>query len=265
MAPTRLGDGTSIGSIRQGDGTGIAEVRTGDGDVVFTAGPGNPPPDLANLGSHYAARLLTGVSDGQTVNTFTDQAGSFDATLVGGSAVLDNDGLNGQPSVDYTSGGVHDTGFNQNTNDDRTIYMVVSTDLDGSNNFLYGAFDDSPANRSYIGDDGSNYFLGYGDTAHLGSGTGTPPTGNNINSYVADSGTFEAYINDSTSASSTFTYSGVGTMGFSDSIGARNNLGDQDNEPSNSVFAEVLRYETAHDDTTRQQVVSFLNGIYSVF
>ena len=262
MIPPTSIDGTDITGATI-DGTDVQEI-TVDGDVVFSAEAGDPP-DQANLGSHYAARLLTGVSDGQTVNTFTDQAGSFDATLVSGSAVLDIDGLNGQPVVNYSSGGAHDTGFNQNTNDDRTIYIVANTDLTGSANIIYGAFDNSPANRSYIGDDGSNYFLGYGDTAHLGSGTGTPPTGNNISSYVADSGTYEAYINDSTSPSSAFTYSGVGTMGFTDSIGARNNLGDQNDDAPNDPIAEVLRYETAHDDTTRQQVVSFLNGIYNVF
>jgi hypothetical protein len=66
MAPTRLGDGTNIGSIRQGDGTDVQEI-TVDGDVVFSASGVNTFNDIGIFGSADSTDF-TSISNNSTIS-----------------------------------------------------------------------------------------------------------------------------------------------------------------------------------------------------
>jgi len=121
MAPTRLGDGTNIGSIRQGDGTEIAEVRTGAGDVVFTSE--QLPVAYSNLVAWWPFDSGTyGGSNADDVTAIFNPSQSGDSTDFDGTV----NGANYQSSggVFDINAGANSGAFDFDGNDEITIPNV---------------------------------------------------------------------------------------------------------------------------------------------
>ena len=246
MTPIDMGDGT--GTLGQG---GLRNVSTFIGAI----------PDSENLQAHYAARLLDGYSDGETVDPFVDDNGSNDASATGSPTYRENR-VNGQPTVEYDGeSDYHDTGIVPDTTQPRSVYVVWIVTDDGTNT-AYSALDQSGTTdrfyNAYI--ESTDVRLGYGDTTNSGGS----PTFNdfNISTNVYGNGDGEAWI-DSTSQH-TFNYTGVNDMSTSIFIGGRNNDGSLDT-PLQGEIAEILDYQADHDSDTRQNVWDYLNSIYGVF
>ena len=67
------------------------------------------PSQLSSLAAWYKADAITGVTNGQSVTTWTDQAGSLNLT---GSGTFVSSGLNGNPVVRYNGSQSHTVGTN---------------------------------------------------------------------------------------------------------------------------------------------------------
>lgn len=90
------------------DGQEVSEI-TADGDVVFTTGGGASPPSSTVL--QYDATQLTGLNDGDTVSTFTEQINSHDASAQGAPTYVTN-AINGNAAVKYNGEGGSDAHSN---------------------------------------------------------------------------------------------------------------------------------------------------------
>jgi hypothetical protein len=239
------------------DGTGEFNVLS---KPSVEASVGSAIPDSGNLGSDYNANSFS-LSDGDAITSdWTDGAGSFDAKPLNTPTYRTNQ-VNGEPAVEFTGSEYFETGFNQDTNQNRTLYLVCKFDLQNNNGFFYGAQDTAGSgNRTSMGHSGSNYFASYGDG--FNSDTAVDGSKYVLFESVANNGTL-TWFADGTKLSS-ISYTGQGTHAYADYIGARNRDGSPDLKVDGKV-ARILRYETAHGSTTRNDVRDYLNDIYSVF
>jgi len=128
--PTSI-DGTDITGATI-DGQDVQEI-TVDGDTVFTAAPSLPNSAVAQ----WDASALSG-NDGDTINTFTDQIGSFDLS---GNATLQTNGI----------GGVQSLSFN-GSNENFTLSSASWTSLSQPNTTI-SVVDLQTTNRAYFLDD----------------------------------------------------------------------------------------------------------------
>jgi hypothetical protein len=97
------------------------------------------PPVTADLALHLDAAQLTGLNDGDTVNTWTDMSGlGNDAVRTGGTPTYKTGIINGQPVVRF--GNNNDDGFQfSRINTIRTVFWVVKENSGvGTDNFLLG-------------------------------------------------------------------------------------------------------------------------------
>jgi hypothetical protein len=257
MAPIDINN-QNIDSVTV-NGTDVQEI-TVDGDVVFSAGPGDPP-DLANLDLHYAARLETAYSNNDTVTTFNDQNGSFNASIAGGDPTFKTNEINGLPAVEYDGNDAHDTGHVQNTNNDRSFYAVI--DIGGSlpptqNYLFFGRFDGTRATYGF-----KDYYemeFNYGDDIMRSGNAVDVPTGASLYTAIADGGTGTGFINGVQKINSSYTSAGgSGT----DHIGARGRSSGFDLEYDGQI-AEILTYSVAHSSATRTSVETYLQDIYDL-
>lgn len=218
-------------------------------------------PDTGNLQSHYVASEID-ANDGDAISTWPDSAGSYDAT--GGSPIYRDNALNGEPVLEFDgSGDVLDTGYVQNTDDPRSIYAVITVNSTnaGAWSRFYGAYDSSgDGNRTYMAkSDGDEYAVLYGTGSNL---TGSFVMDSwRVHSFVAGSGSAELF--DNQTSVGTVTYSGNGSVGYSDAIGAYNDDGSFDSYTEFRI-AELLRYNVDHESSTRMEVEAYLNNKYGV-
>ena len=221
----------------------------------------NAIPDSGNLQSQYVASSFS-LNDGDAINSaWEDKQGNFDASVFG-SPVYRASAANGEPVVEFDgSNDYFDTGFAQDTNNARSIYIVTLTDVNDVTGFAYGSFDLSGStNRTSVGQTSPDYFSSYGDTFN-GSGTATT-SAFELYEVNTGSGSGEMFINGS--SQHTFSYTGQGTSPYSDLIGARN----KDGSPSSywdGQIAEILRYTVSHDSTTASNVRYYLNDKYALY
>ena len=219
-------------------------------------------PDSENLESAYIADDISGSQD-DAVSTWEDSEGTFDATQATESdqPTLNTDDLNGLNTVSFDGGDFLDTGHQQDTNEDRSLYAVVIYNETGSRERYYGALTtDGDRNRNIVGKESDeSHGFGYSDSFETG---GTQTTGSFVAvAHIADSGTHTAYEDNSQQGSASYT--GQGEVDFSDYIGAQNSGGSVDSQMTGKI-AEILRYGTAHNSTTRAEVFSHLNSKYGL-
>jgi len=246
MAPIRKGDGTPL------EIPGVQEVRSGDGRVFFE---GDAIPDSGNLQSHYVASELN-ADDGDTVSEWPDQVGSHDAT---GSATFVEDAINGQPALKFDGSDYFDTGYQQNTDDPRTLYIVAIIDASGSQS-LWGGFDrDGDGNRSYLRYDSGDYSMGYADNETRGAGTEVGDW--LIHSTVAADGSKTWHTNQTERLSGS--YNAVGVISENDHIGAYLDDGDTTHELDGKI-AEILRYDVEHGSSQRAEIEDYLDDKYDL-
>jgi len=257
MSPPINLDGDTVDAITI-DGESVSEVTVG-GDVVFITGP----PDKQNLQSRYPASSFS-LSDGDTISSaWTDTQGSFDAAVNGSPTYRSSATPSGDPAVEFAGSSYFDTGFIQDTTESRSLYVVRLVDDTANFNVVYGAegSNNGTLNASY-------YRKEDNDTRRAlyanGNGTfGTMTRGSFvIDSLIANNGTLEWYVDGSTLG--TVEYTGSGSIGFADFIGARSLGGGADLQFEGQI-ADILRYDVSHGDQTRSDVETFLNDEYSVF
>jgi hypothetical protein len=112
------------------------------GFLSLTPGAQAAPPVTADLALHLDAAQLTGLNDGDTVNTWTDMSGlGNNAVRTGGSPTYKTGIINGQPVVRF--GNNNDDGFQfSRINTIRTVFWVVKENSGvGTDNFLLGDSD----------------------------------------------------------------------------------------------------------------------------
>jgi len=255
MSPPINLDGDTVDAITI-DGESVSEVTVG-GDVVFITGP----PDKQNLQSRYPASSFS-LSDGDTISSaWTDTQGSFDAAVNGSPTYRSSATPSGDPAVEFAGSSYFDTGFVQNTDNTRSLYVVRRADSTGSFNTIYGAEGSGGLNADYLRkEDNGDRRAVY---ANGNTTFGTMTTGSFvIDSLIADGSTLNWYVNGSNVGS--VSYTGQGSIGFNDYIAARNATGSADLQFSGEI-ADILRYTVGHSSSTRSDVESFLNSEYSVF
>ena len=222
---------------------------------------GDDIPDSGNLQAHYATRLLSGFSDGDTVDPFSDDAGANDAPAIGNPLYRTNI-LNSEPAVEYDADDHHDTGIDVDTDQPRSAYAVVRWPNDGNRSRAASVINSSGSSTRFtLGVEGDNsYVLNYGDTfASVNAATTDSYV---IVSYRYGSGSGEVYENQTSKG--TFSYTGNGDVGLSYFLGAANLDGSADRHLDDNLL-ELLDYQAEHSDTTRQNVEAYLNDIYGVF
>jgi len=249
-----LDDGRAASTVVLPDGSTASAVVGPSGEVVFDAAE---IPDSGNLQQHYDASSFN-LNDGDAVSSlWTDEAGSFDASVVG-APIYRSSAINGQPAVEFDGADdAFDTGFVKDTNNAETLYLVAEQTAE-SLEYFWGASD----NGSYFqGLDGGNglYYSGFGDG--FDNPGGITQSAYRIHSIVADGSALEWFDNQTSAAS--YSYTGQGSIGVSTYIGARNRADGASGYLTGSI-AEILRYGVAHDSTTRQDVESYLNDKYGV-
>lgn len=252
MPPIRNGDGTDLAP------KGFAEVRKGDGTILWSGdSDGDTVPDSDNLQAHYVASSID-ASDGDSVSTWPDSAGSNDAT--GGDPTFREDEIGGEPAVEFDATDDYlDTNYEQNTNDARSLYIVAKAP--SGYGHWYGAYDSSgDGNRTYFGVGVLGWMAAYGD--ELTEGNQFDETGVVIGSLVAGSGSVDVYVDGEHKIGGS--YNGVGPTGYNDFIGARNMDGSADSYFEGAI-AEILRYDVEHGSSTRSSVESYLNDKYGVY
>jgi len=253
MIPTSI-DGTDITGATI-DGTDVQEI-TVDGDTVFTAGL----PDQANIIANYDALALTGVSDGQIVNTWTDESGK-------GRDMSPDDGtdpryqtneINGNPAVEGQSDYFADGNFLPNAFTYYCVYKqsggnvkaFASTYKDFTNAIegWVARFDGSDAVGVRYGDGSSDVRLSFN---FPGSQDGNP----HIFAVIMDANNGRVLTRiDNTEIDDT----GLNTLTID-----HGNLylmaPQQSTDRSFDGFqGQNVFYGTVHDQSTRDNIVSFL-------
>jgi hypothetical protein len=156
MPPTSL-DGTDITGATI-DGTDVQEI-TVDGQTVFTAQA--PLPDAGDLHARYSAIDL-GLSDGDPVNTWTDETGNGHDLTGANAPTFKTNIINGQPVVRFD--GLNDF-LDVSFSDIPTPYtiFIVHADPDGSGQYTIHD-EEAVGNVARFGPSGGNYrmFSGQG-------------------------------------------------------------------------------------------------------
>jgi len=144
----------------------LALASTMGAAMFFGASPASAaPPVTSGLKLHLDASALTGLTDGQTVTTWTDVSGSGNnATAIGSAATYQTGALNGQPVVRFNADGYSRFNFTR-ISTIRTVFWVVKTNNSGEN-FMLG---DTDAYDFHPGDD--NKIWGYWTNDNVKGGT----------------------------------------------------------------------------------------------
>lgn len=117
------------------------------------------PDSIANLSLWLKADALTGLTDGATVNTWTDSSvNARHATRLAGAPVFKTNVLNGKPVVRFPADGESGFSFPQ-LSDIRTVFWVVKETATSSAHFLLG--------------DDNNYHFHRGTSGPIWSSTNT--------------------------------------------------------------------------------------------
>jgi len=238
------------------DGQIVSEI-TIDGQEAF-----DPIPDSDNLQSRYPASTFS-LSEGDTISSaWTDTQGSFDAAVNGSPTYRSSATPSGDPAVEFAGSSYFDTGFVQNTDNTRSLYVVRRADSTSSFNTIYGAEDSSGTlNADYLRKEDNGFRRALYSDGNTTFGTMT--TGSFvIDSLIADGSTLNWYVNGSNVGS--VSYTGQGSIRFNDYIAARNANGSANLQFIGEI-ADILRYTVGHSSSTRSDVESFLNSEYSVF
>jgi hypothetical protein len=229
----------------------------------------SPIPDSENLQEHHATRLETGYSDGDTVDPWKNQSGSTDATVDSGSPTFRENQINGQPAIEFDSNSWYDSGHSQDTSNPRSIYIVAyltpSASNPNQNNSLWGANDAGANASSEITADvtNNNYLHHWADSEAT---VGTVTTGSYIIVSQVDLGSGGSISNlyQNSNNENTLNYNNTNNVRINDYIGVRNDGGNRRNA-LDGYIAEIMRYNTAHSSSTRQDVWGYLNSSYSIF
>jgi len=141
MIPTSI-DGTDITGATI-DGTEVTEI-TVDGQTVFS-----PGPPTATLEHHYQADNVN-LSDGQTINTWTDDVGSSDLTLESGTPTFETNVLNGLPVLRSSGNEYLDTSI-PTISQPWTVLCVASLNTISDDHNFWGGADNSDVFIGYNG------------------------------------------------------------------------------------------------------------------
>jgi len=105
--------------------------------AAMLASPASATPVTTGLKLHLDASALTGLSDGATVNTWTDMSGlNNHATRTSGAPTYETNELGGKPVVRFPNGGSANFSFPEMT-DIRTVFWVIK-ETTGNLHFLMG-------------------------------------------------------------------------------------------------------------------------------
>jgi len=252
MIPTSI-DGTDITGATI-DGTDVTEI-TVDGQTVFTSGL----PDQANIIANYDALALSGLSDGQIVNTWTDESGN-------GRDMSPDDGtdpryetneINGNPAVEGQSDYFADGNFLPNA---FTYYCVYkqSGGIAKTSAATYKGFDSSVEGWYVLVGNGNMSVL-YGDGTGLGNVnnpfSGIQDGNPHILAVVTDANNgriltrLDNTENDDTGQPTLTIDHGNLYLMTQENVKSRSFDGFQ---------GQNLFYGTVHNQSTRDDVVSFL-------
>ena len=135
--------------------------------AAMLASPANAaPPVTTGLKLHLDASAITGLSDGNTVNTWTDVSGlGNNATRTNGAPTYETNELGGKPVVRFPNGGAANFSFT-NITDIRTVFWVVKKTTT-NNILLLGSSSDYDF---YRGDQGQIWHSGWAQ-ANIKNGT----------------------------------------------------------------------------------------------
>jgi len=258
MIPTSI-DGTDITGATI-DGQDVQEI-TVDGQTVFTSGL----PDQANIIANYDALALSGISDGQIVNTWTDESGN-------GRDMSPDDGtdpryetneINGNPAVEGQSDYFNDGNFlpnaftyycvyKQSGGDDKTLAATYQS---------FGSFFNGWLCEFELG----SIRVGYGDGStgdQVANNFTNPQDGNpHILATVVD-GNNGRILNRIDNSETDNTGLTTATINHGNLY-----LMTQEDNTSRSLDGfqgQNLFYGTVHNQSTRDDVVSFLANKWGI-
>ena len=220
---------------------------------------------IANLPSglvaHYESDVLV-VSDANGVTSWGDQSGEGNDLTGVGNVQLVDDGLNGQPVMDFD--GVGDALVRTDAlanfpvaNEDRSVFFVASYEGLGSGGLAYGLQQPNRSFGLHVESAGLLRINGYGGFNDYVSGTTGSGAGWLVQSAVLTGGVMDHSVNGSTIDSYTHTYiTGAGDL----VLGA-----DLDLSPFVDMqVAAVLVYDRALNAAEQQEVQTYLADKYNV-
>jgi len=262
MIPPTSIDGTDITGATI-DGTDVTEI-TVDGDTVFTAV--QPLPDQANIIANYDALALSGLSDGQVVNTWTDESGNGRDMSADDSTEprYETNEINGNPAVEGQSDYFADGNFLPNA---FTYYCVYKQSGGSIKAFAatYKNFSSAVEGWQASFDGNGDILFNYGDGSNNPGGTNSFPGAQDGNPHIfatvvdANNGRVLNRI-DNTELDNT----GLLTL----TIDHGNlYLMTQENAKSRSFDGfqgQNLFYGTVHNQSTRDDVVSSLANKWGI-
>lgn len=134
----------------------------GIANVAYDVVEGFDPSDVSGYTWHVDATEISGKDDGDSLDTWSDQAGSNDATAPGSTErpTYRDGGINGNPSVEFASSNELELDSRQNFTHDGsswTLFVVIHPDSNMSGNYggVWGS------NHVSSGDKGSGIALDF--------------------------------------------------------------------------------------------------------
>jgi len=252
MIPPTSIDGTDITGATI-DGTDVQEI-TVDGDVVFSAVSADVTLP-SNTVLRYAANTQN-YNNNDTVTTFVDSVGNFDATASGNPQFLTNQ-VNGLPAVSYDgSNDYHDTGHVNSSSGQATYYFVLDFVGSTTNKVFYGAEISGGSNAAWIGTFPGVYRTRFGNISSSQS-SGSTLSGFHLITVEIDNGSFNLITNSSTNQLS-YSFNQAGSLGFNDFIGGLNVSGSL-KVPQELNIAEIIYAESLRNTQTEQDLIAKYN------
>lgn len=263
-------------SIHKGYGMTASEVTALYNDEVgaYYEPPPFSPTDIDGIQLWLDASQITGLTDGDTVATWSDESGeSNDATQSTSSyqPTYQTNELNGEPIVRFDGTDDYlDLGTQINNLSNYTVFIVHKMISTSGDQVLLGSTDSAGNNKN------SMFFFGYHPSLWGGFGDGVGATVSSYNSISASTNsiiatqkytTGNSYVNgykDGVESARTVILSNatsILTTTYSVAVGR---YGGYAGYYANADIAEIIVYDTALSDTDREKVEEYLADKYDI-
>ena len=229
--------------------------------LYFGAAPANAaPPVTADLKLHLDASALTGLNDGDTVNTWTDISGlGNNATRTAGAPTYETGALNGQPVVRFYGNSRFTTAdLSSNFPTAASVFAVITPNNDN----MYSAFGNRNNDERWMGGNWSEVTPGAfrGSRANFSSSYSLmPSTGSHIFVYESSASAYNFLLNGSPIGTAAGNYNSGSGQTWGIGYNGINNGADL-----NGDIAELLIYSRVLTAEEANAVGFYLENKYGI-
>lgn len=238
-----------LGALKSMALTPIGDIGTA---TLSESGGAFSPDDIASLAHWYDATAITGLNDGDTVSTWSDEEGTDDLSA-SGAPTYKTSIQNSEPVVRYDgSDDFHQVSYGSSLSQPNHYFAVFHTRDNADGNTEYWLDGDS---------NNTNASRDAGDTYAMNAGGGTVSGGSVTGSWFVMTSLFDG-------ASSYMRVSGTqeisGDPGSSSAGGLTVGARPDGNNPVDADFGEVLVYDASLSSSDEGDVESYLGDKWGI-